>query len=120
MGLYAMLANPGWASRLVRLLPDPARPGGFAEFRATYGGLFAATHLLALAFVAEALRKPDIGANLLALGASAVCAAIWGGTAIGRAISIAADKTGGGFNAGSLVFEVVLGLLIAAPWLLAR
>ena len=46
MGAYA-LVNPRWAAWLVRLQPDPARPGGAGEFRATYGGLFFAVHALA-------------------------------------------------------------------------
>ncbi|MBS0384976.1 MAG: hypothetical protein JSS00_06470, partial [Proteobacteria bacterium] len=37
------LIDPRWAQRLVRLQPDE-RGGGFAEFRATYGGLFFGLH----------------------------------------------------------------------------
>ena len=47
LGLSAMF-SPAWASRVVRLVedPDPLRPGGYSEFRATYGGLFLFSHLM--------------------------------------------------------------------------
>lgn len=119
MGAYAML-NPAWAARLVRLRDDPARPGGFAEFRGTYGGLFLAAHATAAFFVWTAL---DLAAGLegaapaavLVIPACAIPASMWLGTSVGRIISILADKTGGGFNYASVGFEIVLGLMIAAP-----
>jgi hypothetical protein len=111
MGLYGMI-NPKWASWLVRLRDDPARPGGFAEFRGTYGGLFLGVHATALVLMAQAFHGGgDMG---LALGAMLTCAAAWIATSVGRLVSIAVDKTGGGFNYGSVVFELILGVMILA------
>ena len=46
LGAGALLA-PKWAAGVVRLAPDPdpEKPGGFSEFRATYGGLLLLIHL---------------------------------------------------------------------------
>lgn len=122
MGLYGLI-NPRWAAGLVRLRDDPDKPGGFAEFRATYGGLFFATHLIGLLGVYAAARHSgplgywnDMGQVQLGLGAIVVCGAMWVGTAIGRGVSMLADGTATRFNQGSLVFELVLGLVILAPW----
>jgi len=110
LGVYG-LVNPGWASRLVRLRDDPDRPGGGAEFRATYGGLFIGVHVTCLVL----LVSPNW---MMALGAIAVAAAAWIATAVGRALSIALDKPSNtGFNRASTAFEIVIGLMIAAPWI---
>ena len=49
LGLGALLA-PKWAAGVVRLVadPNPDKPGGFSEFRATYGGLLLLIHLSVL------------------------------------------------------------------------
>jgi hypothetical protein len=60
VGLYAMI-RPGWAAWLVRLYPDPSRPGGFGEFRPTYGGLFFFTHALALVCLVLLTTSPEGG-----------------------------------------------------------
>lgn len=119
MGAYAMI-NPRWAAGLVRLRDDPERPGGFAEFRGTYGGLFFGGHAVSAYLVLTALDLATSGAGLgpaavLIIPATAIPASLWWGTAIGRAISVIVDRTGGGFNYASLAFEAVLGALIAAP-----
>lgn len=118
MGLYGMM-DPKWAARLVRLQPDPDRPGGFAEFRGTYGGLFFAAHGAALFYLALFLMEREewlgLPTHWIALGACLACSKMWGGTAIGRIVSIAVDKTGGGFNYASVVFEFALAFLIGAP-----
>lgn len=121
MGLYAMI-RPGWAAKLVRLRDRPDLPGGFAEFRATYGGLFFATHAVAAGLLAAALTGPGPAAQDVsglfypaAMGALTVCAAIWLGTAVGRTLSVLADKTGGGFNFASIGFETTLGVLLLTP-----
>jgi len=111
MGAWS-LVNPAWGSRLVRLVPDPARPGGFAEFRASYGGLFLASHALA-------------GAALLTAGAggewaSLVLAAAWAGAAVGRVVSIQLDAQSTGFNWGSVGFETLMALSLAAPFFVPR
>jgi hypothetical protein len=120
MGAYALI-NPRWAARLVRLRDDPERLGGFAEFRATYGGLFLATHLVALHSLLTANLIPNEGPFVWPVNpATDVCAAMWVGTAVGRGLSMLADKTATRFNCISLAFELGLGLLIAAPRLLSR
>jgi hypothetical protein len=110
LGFYG-LVDPGWAARLVRLRDDPDRPGGGAEFRATYGGLFIGVHVAALILLFSSNRT-------MALGALAVAAAGWIATAVGRAVSIVVDKPSNtGFNMASTAFELALGLMIAAPFL---
>jgi hypothetical protein len=118
MGLYAMI-NPRWASQLVRLRED--QPGGAAEFRGTYGGLFLGAHAAALAFLIPFAQEiEDLGGiptHWALMGALAACAMIWLGTSVGRVLSVTLDKTGGVFNYGSIAFELALGLAIAAPWI---
>ena len=48
LGVRALI-DPDWAAKFVRLKPDE-QGGGFAEFRATYGGVFLGLHLVALVF----------------------------------------------------------------------
>jgi hypothetical protein len=48
LGLRGLI-DPRWAQKLVRLRPDE-QGGGFAEFRATYGGVFLGLHAVALFF----------------------------------------------------------------------
>ncbi|MBU6407723.1 MAG: hypothetical protein KGS44_11385 [Alphaproteobacteria bacterium] len=119
MGLYAMI-RPSWASWLVRLKADDARPGGYAEFRGTYGGLFFFTHAMPLAFLIVAMTG-SIEAHGFAAPVfmimSSVCVVAWWGTAVGRMISVIIDRQGLPFNLASVGFEVGLGLLIGAPLL---
>ena len=120
MGAYG-LVSPRWVATLVRLRDDPGAPGGFAEFRGTYGGLFLASHALALILMVAVAREVETlgGVPTLwtALGASAVCSAMWLGTAIGRAASTLFDGTATKYNQASIAFEIALGLAIMAPWL---
>ncbi|MEX1249835.1 MAG: hypothetical protein WEA77_01385, partial [Hyphomonas sp.] len=53
MGLGALFV-PNWAAGVVRLQPDPERPGGYSEFRATYGGLLLLLHMTAFVLVLHA------------------------------------------------------------------
>lgn len=119
MGAYGLI-NPRWAAGIVRLRDHPDKPGGFAEFRGTYGGLFLATHAFALVFMACAAREVEalwgLPTYFTALGAAGVCGAMWWGTAVGRVAAIAFDGAGTRYNQASVVFEVVLGALILAPW----
>ena len=46
-GLACMI-SPTFASNSVRLKADPENPGGYAEFRATFGGVFFMLHITAL------------------------------------------------------------------------
>jgi len=116
LGLFALLA-PAKAAEIVRLRPDPDSPGGFAEFRATYGGLLFFAHmavLLAIVMQAQAGMASVIGAAF-AVGAG------WLGAAIGRAVAMVVDdgehRTRTGYNTFSTLFELGLGLALIAPWL---
>lgn len=119
MGLYGLL-NPRWAAGIVRLREDPKKPGGFAEFRGTYGGLFLATNGFALVFMTAVAREIEtlsgVPTYLVALGAAGACGLIWWGTAVGRIAAIAFDGAGTRYNQASVIFEIVLGALVLAPW----
>jgi hypothetical protein len=110
LGLYAMI-DPGWASRLVRLVPAEGKVEGRSEFRATYGGLFFLPH----AFVVWALLSDQPGAAL----ASGALGAAWIGAGLGRLISFALDRTATPLNRFNVAIETALGLALAAPFLLA-
>lgn len=114
LGLAGLL-NPAWAAKLVRL--REAAPGGFSEFRATYGGLFFGAHAAGLVFAWFQFLADNLAVSLMAVGAVAVLAAAWGGSAFGRLVSIWRDKTGTPFNWGSVAFEAGVAALIAAPWI---
>jgi hypothetical protein len=119
MGLYGLI-NPRWAAGIVRLRDDPEKPGGVAEFRGTYGGLFLATNGFALVLMACVALETETFAGvptyLTALGAAGVCGLIWWGTAVGRIAAIALDGAGTRYNQASVIFEIVLGALVLTPW----
>ncbi|MEN0652821.1 MULTISPECIES: hypothetical protein [Hyphobacterium] len=113
----ASLLVPRWGASVVRLMPDPRWPGGWAEFRALYGGGFLMAHgsvLLTLAMMAQAGRNSVVAAGF-AVGA------LWLGMAIGRAVSMLADgkayQTRTSYNLFSTGFEIAMGLALWAPWL---
>ena len=81
LGLGAMV-SPKWAAKLVRMQADPAKPEGYAEFRATFGGVFFFLHL---AFLIAA----SVGQGVV--GAAAVLSFGWGGAAVGRILSLMLD-----------------------------
>lgn len=96
MGGLGLLA-PNMAAKLVRLAPTS--PGGFAEFRATYGGVFVALGVVPLIW-------PEPGLFLVA-------GLAWAGAAVGRLLSMAIDGAHFKFNSLSVVFEgVCAGLLL--------
>jgi hypothetical protein len=107
MGVGGLL-NPHWAANVVRLQPDPAFKGGLAEFRASFGGLFLATHTAGFGLLLA--TPPEVGAA----GLVAV-AAIWAGSALGRTVSVLVDGTGTAYNLGSIAFELVMALALLAP-----
>lgn len=110
MGLGALF-SPNWAAGVVRLQPDPVKPGGYSEFRATYGGLLLLLHLTAFIMVLHA--PPAMG-----LAAALPIAAGWFGAAIGRTFSMLLDRGKGGEAKILPVWmatEIALGLAIAAP-----
>lgn len=100
--------DPNWAAALVRLQPRPDQPEGVAEFRATFGGMFAGLHLVALLILLVA--PPQTG-----IAVCWVLAAGWWGTAVARAWSMAVDPPARHpFQRFSTGLEVVVGLLVAA------
>jgi len=106
---------PKWAQNVVRLLPDPAfeKPGGFSEFRATYGGLFLMLHLTGLLI----LCQPDI-ADMFKIFTVLPIAAAWVGAGLGRTLSLLLDPVENRRNGLMPVWiatELGLGILIAAP-----
>lgn len=110
LGLGA-LVSPNWAAGVVRLQPDPAKPGGYSEFRATYGGLLLMIHLTAFILV---LHAPDTVAVFVVLP----LAAGWFGAAMGRTVSMVLDRGKGGEAKIIPIWmatEIALGLAIAAP-----
>lgn len=115
MGLLSFV-RPRWGANVVRLSVRDDTPGGWAEFRASYGLGFAAIHaavLLTLAMSAQAGEGSVIGASFAA-------SLYWFGMGIGRATSMALDaqhKTRTGYNLFSTGFEFVLGLMLAMPFL---
>jgi hypothetical protein len=110
MGLGALLV-PEWASGVVRLKADPAKGGGYSEFRATYGGLLLMVHGVALVIV---LMTPAAGSVLVVMP----IAAGWLGAAIGRIVALIFDRAKLG-NAKIIPIwmatEVGLALAIGAP-----
>ena len=110
LGLGALF-SPNWAAGVVRLQADPAKPGGYSEFRATYGGLLLLIHLTAFILV---LHAPDTIAVFVVLP----IAAGWFGAAMGRSFSIVLDRGKGGEAKIIPIWmatEIALGLAIAAP-----
>ena len=118
LGLSAMF-SPAWASKIVRLVedPDPLRPGGYSEFRATYGGLFLFSHLMTAVLILNlGSAEPDILTTLVVLP----LAAGWIGAGIGRLMSLVFDRTKNreaGLIPVWIPMEFILGLAIAAPFL---
>ena len=118
LGLSAMF-SPAWASRVVRLVedPDPLRPGGYSEFRATYGGLFLFSHLMtAILLLNLGNTEPEILTVLVVLP----LAAGWVGAGVGRLMSRILDRQKNrepGMIPVWIVLEIIFGLAIAAPFI---
>lgn len=112
MGLGALFA-PGWAQGVVRLVPDPdpARPGGYSEFRATYGGLLFMVHMTALVILLK------VG-GFYSLIAIMPVAAGWFGAGLGRSLSLLLDtkeNRAAGMIPVWIPLELALALAIACP-----
>lgn len=118
LGLAAIF-SPAWASRLVRLVedPDPLRPGGFSEFRATYGGLFLFSHLITAMLVMRLWKADqDILTTLIVLP----LAFGWIGAGFGRFMSLILDTSRNrapGMIPVWIATELAMGLAIGAPFL---
>ncbi len=114
LGLGSLFA-PKWAAGVVRLVadPDPEKPGGFSEFRATYGGLLLLIHLSALIIVMQdslALTYKIFTIFPIAMG--------WLGAGMGRLLSLLIDKAENRENGLIPVWipmELALGFAILAP-----
>ena len=104
LGMFAIL-RPHGAARLVGITIDPALPHSISEVRATYGGVFAGGHALALA------TGHEMAFLALACG--------WAGAAVVRAASMVADQAVNGANLGGTAFEAVTAVLLAMPVLAA-
>ncbi len=106
MGAYG-LVNPGWIAGIVRLTPTEGLVEGRSEFRASFGGLFAASH----GFAAWALITSQPGAAM----AAAVLGAAWLGASFGRTISLFADGALTRLNIFNVGFEITLGIALLLP-----
>ncbi|MBS0383750.1 MAG: hypothetical protein JSS00_00200, partial [Proteobacteria bacterium] len=93
------------------------RGGGFAEFRATYGGLFFGLHAAGLFFAVMWIAFGGALIGVMATGACAVIAAAWAGTAFGRVVSMLRDGSYTRFNLFSAGLEAMVAIVIGAPWL---
>lgn len=114
LGLGALFA-PKWAAGVVRLVPDPdpAKPGGFSEFRATYGGLLLLIHLSALILMLQS--NLNVAYKIIAVFPIAMG---WLGAGMGRFLSLVLDKKENRENGLIPVWiplELVLGFAILAP-----
>jgi hypothetical protein len=110
------LVDPKWAARLVRLKEDE-QGGGFAEFRATYGGVFLGLHAVALFFTLQWIAGREAVIGTMAAGAAAALCAGWAGAAFGRLVSMWRDQgTRTAFNRVSVAVESALAVLIGGPW----
>ena len=115
MGLMSFLV-PRWGASVVRLAPDPRWKGGFAEFRASYGGALLLAHGAVLLTLAMSFQA---GAGAV-MGASFAVALYWFGMAAGRVISMLADRaqdTLTKYNAAGVIFELAMAAALAAPFL---
>jgi hypothetical protein len=114
IGLGALFA-PEWAARVVRLVadPDPSRPGGYSEFRATYGGLLMLSHMMTLVLV---IHTPPVLSVISVLP----LATGWLGAGFGRSLSLLLDKAknrSAGLMPVWILTEIGLGLALLATLL---
>ncbi|HYD72711.1 MAG TPA: hypothetical protein VEF55_06205 [Candidatus Binatia bacterium] len=110
------LYDPKWAARFVRLKPDE-QGGGFAEFRATYGGVFLGVHAIALIMTLMYLTAGEYVVGVAATGAAAALGAGWAGSSGGRVLAMLLDGADTKFNRLSAAVEAAIALAIAAPWI---
>lgn len=115
MGLLS-LVMPRWGQSVVRLMPDPRWKGGWAEFRASYGGGLVFLHGAVLLTLAMSFRAGE-GA---VMGASFAASCYWLGMALGRVVSMIVEpekETRTTYNAMGVGFEMVMAGALGAPFL---
>lgn len=114
LGLGALFV-PKWAAGIVRLVadPDPDKPGGFSEFRATYGGLLLLIHLTVLII----LLQGELGLQYKVFALFPVAMG-WIGAGCGRLLSLLLDAKENrekGLIPVWIPLELALGFAILAP-----
>jgi hypothetical protein len=118
LGVTALI-SPSWASGVVRLVedPNPEKPGGYSEFRATFGGFFMLSHMTTAALLLT-VSASDV--NLLSILVVLPLAAAWIGASFGRTLSLLLDNGKNRSNGMIPVWipmEFLVGLAIAGPLL---
>ena len=116
LGLGSLFV-PQWAAGVVRLSadPDPSRPGGFSEFRATYGGLLFMLHMTVLVVMLIPGEDLHLRFKIFALFPVAMA---WIGAGFGRTVSLILDgahNRSAGLIPVWIPLEIALGLAIASP-----
>lgn len=119
LGLGALFA-PKWAAGVVRLTadPNPDHPGGFSEFRATYGGLLFMLHITAIIVLMQLTGNDTTEVILMKVFMLMPIAAAWIGAGFGRTLSLIMDgkeNRSAGLIPVWIPMEIALGLAIAAP-----
>ncbi|WOR15973.1 hypothetical protein RYZ27_04755 [Hyphomonas sp. FCG-A18] len=119
LGLGSLFV-PKWAAGVVRLTadPDPDKPGGFSEFRATYGGLLLLLHLTAAVILWQLSGNTNTEIVLMKIFMLMPIAAAWFGAGLGRTMSLLLDGKENrepGMIPIWIPTELALGLAIAAP-----
>ena len=113
---FAALVTPRWAQSVVRLAPDPRWKGGWAEFRAGFGGALCLLHGAVLLTLVMSFQA---GAGAV-MGSSFAASLYWLGMVIGRGLSMLADaeqETRTSYNLMGLGFELVMAGALGAPFL---
>lgn len=109
---FIALFRPHAIANTLRLQANPEKPGGFAEFRATFGGVFFMVHLTAIVLVLN-LGQPISTFVVLPI------AMAWYGAALARYTSMLADKKEngeGGINRYWVILELFVGTLILSTF----
>ena len=105
---FIALFRPAAIANTLRLQANPEKPGGYAEFRATFGGVFFMIHITAFVSV---LHLPPLLGSFIVLP----IAMAWFGAAFARLASMALDKAQngeGGINRYWVLLELIVGALI--------
>ncbi len=105
---FIALFRPAAIANTLRLQANPEKPGGYAEFRATFGGVFFMIHITAFVSV---LHLPPLLGSFIVLP----IAMAWFGAAFARLASMALDKVQngeGGINRYWVLLELIVGALI--------